>query len=173
MRQCQLLGLNRSTLYYRPKAIEATELALLRRLDELYLEMPVYGSRRMTAQLRREGYEVNRKRVQRLMQQLGLQAIHPKPKLTQVNPEHKVYLYLLRGVSITEVDQVWNTDITYLPVLKGHFYLVAMMDWFSRKVLSWRISNTMDVQFCLDALEEALKSYGHPEVFNLSGAEKS
>jgi putative transposase len=165
-RQCQLLGLNRSTLYYRPKAIEATELELLRRLDELYLEMPVYGSRRMTAQLRREGYEVNRKRVQRLMQQLGLQAIYPKPKLTQVNLEHKVYPYLLRGVSITEVDQVWSTDITYLPVLKGHFYLVAMMDWFSRKVLSWRISNTMDVQFCLDALEEALESYGHPEVFN-------
>ena len=166
MRQCQLLGLNRSTLYYQSKAIDATELELLRRLDELYLEMPVYGSRRMTAQLRREGYAVNRKRVQRLMRQLGLQAIYPKPKLTQVNPEHQVYPYLLRGVEITEVNQVWSTDITYLPVLKGHFYLVAMMDWFSRKVLSWRISNTMDVQFCLDALEEAFESYGQPHIFN-------
>ncbi len=166
VRQCQLLGISRSSLYYRAKAVSDSELELLRRLDELYLEMPFYGSRRMTAQLKREGHDVNRKRVQRLMRKLGLQTLYPKPKLTVANPEHKIYPYLLRGVAIDKVNQVWSTDITYLPVLKGHFYLVAIMDWYSRKVLSWRISNTMDVQFCLDALEEALEEYGCPDIFN-------
>jgi putative transposase len=166
VRQCQLLGISRSSLYYRAKAVSDSELELLRRLDELYLEMPFYGSRRMTAQLRREGHNVNRKRVQRLMRKLGLQTLYPKPRLTVANPEHKIYPYLLRGVAVDKVNQVWSTDITYLPVLKGHFYLVAIMDWYSRKVLSWRISNTMDVQFCLDALEEALEEYGCPDIFN-------
>ena len=121
---------------------------MLRLIDEQYLKTPFYGSRRMIVHLRQQGFEVNRKRVQRLMHQLGLQAIYPKPKLSQAHPEHKVYPYLLRGVDIVAVNQVWSTDITYLPVLKGHFYLVAIMDWFSRKVLSWQVSNTMDVQFC-------------------------
>lgn len=139
---------------------------MLRLIDEQYLKTPFYGSRRMTVHLRQQGFEVNRKRVQRLMHQLGLQAIYPKPKLSQAHPEHKVYPYLLRGVDIVAVNQVWSTDITYLPVLKGHFYLVAIMDWFSRKVLSWQVSNTMDVQFALDALEEALSRYAKPIIFN-------
>ena len=166
MRQCQLLGLSRSSLYYQPVPPSEEELTLLKSLDQQYLKTPFYGSRRMTAHLRQQGYRVNRKRVQRLMHQLALQAIYPKPKLTQANPGHQVYPYLLRGVDIVSVNQVWSTDITYLPVLKGHFYLVAIMDWFSRKVLSWRISNTMDVHFCVAALEEALFKYPNPVIFN-------
>lgn len=166
VQQCKLLGINRSTLYYQPVEPSAEELTLLKLIDQQYLKTPFYGSRRMAAYLREQGYPINRKRVQRLMHQLGLQAIYPKPKLSQANPEHKVYPYLLRGLEIVRVNQVWSTDITYLPVLKGHFYLVAIMDWYSRKVLSWRVSNTMDVQFCLAALEEALSRYPKPEIFN-------
>jgi putative transposase len=120
----------------------------------------------MAVVLRQHGYMVNRKRVQRLMRQLGIKAIYPKPRLSQAHPEHHVYRYLLRGLAVTQPNQVWCTDITYLPVLKGHFYLVAMMDWFSRKVLSWRISNTLDVMFCVEALQEAMTRYGTPEIFN-------
>ena len=135
------------------------ELTILRLLDEQYLKTPFYGSRRMTVHLQQRGYSVNRKRVQRLMRQMGLYAVYPKPKLSRSHPEHQVYPYLLRDVNVACVNQVWSTDITYLPVLKGHFYLVAIMDWFSRKVLSWQISNTMDVQFCIEALEAALSRY--------------
>jgi putative transposase len=166
VRQCRLLGVSRSSLYYQPVGPSEEELTLLRLIDEQYLKTPFYGSRRMTVHLRQQGFEVNRKRVQRLMHQQGLQAIYPKPKLSQAHPDHKVYPYLLRGVDIVAVNQVWSTDITYLPVLKGHFYLVAIMDWFSRKVLSWQVSNTMDVQFALDALEEALSRYAKPIIFN-------
>ncbi|WP_390622500.1 IS3 family transposase, partial [Vasconcelosia minhoensis] len=166
VRQCQLLGISRSSLYYQPVGPLDEELTLLRLIDQMYLEMPFYGSRRMTAQLQRLGYRINRKRVRRLMRQLGLQAVYPKPKLSMRHPEHKIYPYLLRGVDIVSVNQVWSTDITYLPVLRGHFYLVAVMDWYSRKVLSWRIANTMDVAFCLDALEEALSNYAKPTIFN-------
>jgi putative transposase len=166
VRQCQLLGVSRSSLYYQPVGPAEEELTLLRLIDEQYLKTPFYGSRRMTVHLRQQGFSVNRKRVQRLMHQLGLQAIYPKPKLSQPHPEHKVYPYLLRGVDIVAVNQVWSTDITYLPVLKGHFYLVAIMDWFSRKVLSWQVSNTMDVQFTLAALEAALSRYPKPDIFN-------
>jgi putative transposase len=141
-------------------------LTLLRLLDQQYLETPFYGSRRMTVILRQQGYEVNRKRVQRLMRQLGIEALYPKPRLSQAHPEHQVYPYLLRELAVTQSNQVWCTDITYLPVLKGHFYLVAMMDWYSRKVLSWRISNTLDVSFCIEALQEAIANYGTPEIFN-------
>ncbi len=166
VRQCQLLGINRSTLYYQPVEPSEENLALLKLIDQQYLKTPFYGSRRMTAYLREQGYQVNRKRVQRLMHQLGLQAIYPKPKLSKPHPEHTVYPYLLRGVEIARVNQVWSTDITYLPVLKGHFYLVAIMDWYSRKVLSWQVSNTMDVQFCIAVLNEALTRYPKPEIFN-------
>lgn len=166
MRQCELLGISRSSLYYQPASPSDEELTLLKLIDQQYLSTPFYGSRRMTAQLARQGYSINRKRVQRLMRQLGLQAVYPKPKLSIRHPEHKIYPYLLRGVEIVNVNQVWSTDITYLPVLRGHFYLVAVMDWFSRKVLSWRISNTMDVGFCIEALEEALASYAKPKIFN-------
>lgn len=135
-------------------------------MDEQYLKTPFYGSRRMVAYLAHQGYQVNRKRVQRLMRQLGIEAIYPKPKLSKRHPEHKIYPYLLRDVEIASVNQVWSTDITYLPVLKGHFYLVAVMDWFSRKVLSWQVSNTMDGAFCVDVLEEALLHYQKPTIFN-------
>lgn len=166
VRQCQLLGINRASYYYKAVEPSEEELILLKLIDQQYMETPFYGSRRMTAELKRQGYQVNRKRVQRLMQQLGLQAIYPKPKLSQKHPEHRIYPYLLRGVEIKEVNQVWSTDITYLPVLKGNFYLVAMMDGFSRKVLSWRISNSLEVSFCLEALEEALEKYPSPQIFN-------
>jgi putative transposase len=135
-------------------------------MDEQYLKTPFYGSRRMVAYLAHHGYAVNRKRVQRLMRQLGIQAVYPKPKLSKRNLEHQVYPYLLRDVKIASVNQVWSADITYLPVLKGHFYLVAVMDWFSRKVLSWQVSNTMDGAFCVDVLEEALLHYQKPMIFN-------
>ena len=166
VRQCELLGISRASLYYQPVGPSDEELTLLRLLDEQYLKTPFYGSRRMVAHLAQQGYQVNRKRVQRLMRQLGLQAVYPKPKLSKRHPEHKVYPYLLRGVDIASVNQVWSTDITYLPVLKGHFYLVAVMDWFSRKVLSWQISNTMDGTFCVEALEDALLRYQTPTIFN-------
>ncbi len=120
----------------------------------------------MTEVLRELGYSVNRKRVQRLMRQLGIIAVYPKPRLSQANPDHQVYPYLLRGLNIEKANQVWCTDITYLPVLKGHYYLIAIMDWYSRKVLSWRISNTLDVDFCLEALNEALSCFGCPDIFN-------
>jgi putative transposase len=135
-------------------------------LDQQYLETPFYGSRRMTVILRQHGYEVNRKPVQRLMRQLGIEALYPKPRLSNAHPEHQVYPYLLRELAVTQSNQVWCTDITYLPVLKGHFYLVAIMDWYSRKVLSWRISNTLEVTFCIEALQEAVAHYGTPEIFN-------
>jgi len=165
-RQCQLLSLARSSFYYHPQRPSDEELTLLRLIDQQYLKTPFYGSRRMTVVLRQQGYEVNRKRVQCLMRQLGIEAIYPKPRLSQAHPGHQVYPYQLRDLAITQPNQVWCTDITYLPVLKGHFYLVAMMDWLSRKVLSWRISNTLEVMFCLEALQEAIARYGTPEIFN-------
>ena len=166
MRQCELLGLSRASLYYQPVGPSDEELVLLRLMDEQYLKTPFYGSRRMVAHLGQKGYQVSRKRVQRLMRQLRIEAVYPKPKLSKRHPEHKVYPYLLRDVDIASVNQVWSTDITYLPVLKGHFYLVAVMDWFSRKVLSWQVSNTMDGAFCIEALEEALLNYRKPTIFN-------
>ena len=134
-RQCELLGISRSSYYYEPKEISSEELTLLRLLDEQYMKTPFYGSRKMTVYLNTLGYEVNRKRVIRLMNQLGIQAIYPKKRTTVRNPEHQIYPYLLRDLSIEKANQVWCTDITYLPIGKGHFYLVAIMDWFSRKVL--------------------------------------
>ncbi len=165
-RQCELLQVHRSSLYYHPVDPSEEERVLCRLIDQQYLETPFYGSRRMTVWLQQQGYEVNRKRVQRLMRQLGLEAIYPKPKLSQRHLEHQIYPYLLRGLDIASPNQVWCTDITYLPVLKGHFYLVAIMDWYSRKVLSWQISNTLDVQFCVAALQTALARYPTPQIFN-------
>ena len=166
VRQCQLLELNRSSVYYRPHPVDAGDLSLMRLIDEQFLKTPVYGSRRMTAHLRRSGHRVNRKRVQRLMAMMGLLAIHPGPRTSIPHPEHKVYPYLLRDAVIDRPNQVWSTDITYLPLARGFMYLVAIMDWHSRKVLSWRISNTLEAGFCMDALEEAFRKYGHPEIFN-------
>lgn len=164
--QCNLLSLARSSYYYQTIRPSAEELEILRLIDEIYLDTPVYGSRRIRVVLMEQGYSINRKRVQRLMAQLGIEAIYPKPKLSNRALEHQVYPYLLRNKVIEKSNQVWCTDITYLPVLKGHFYLVAVMDWYSRHVLSWSVSNTLATDFCLDALESAIVKYGRPEIFN-------
>ena len=165
-RQCRLLGVSRSTLYYRPLGESAATLELMRRIDELYLQYPFYGSRQMVRHLAREGVAVGRHRVRRLMRLLGLEAIYRKPRTSVANPEHRVYPYLLRGLTIERPNQVWCADITYIPVQGGFLYLVAIMDWASRRVLAWRLSNTMDTEFCLAALAEALEGYGIPEIFN-------
>jgi putative transposase len=164
--QCDLLGLSRSSFYYRPVNDNASDLALMELIDRQFLETPCYGSRRMTALLRRRGHVVNRKRVRRLMRQMGLAVIWQKPNTSKPNPEHKVYPYLLRNLVIDRPNQVWATDITYLPMPRGFLYLVAIMDWYSRKILSWKLSNTLDADFCVAALEEALACYGRPEIFN-------
>jgi putative transposase len=164
--QCRLLKIARSTLYYQPAAVSEDDLALMRRMDELYLAWPFYGSRRMVAVLRRDGVVVNRKRVRRLMRLMGLEAIYQKPNTSAGHPEHRVSPYLLRGLAIERPNQVWCADITYIPMAKGFVYLVAVMDWFSRRVLSWRLSITMEADFCVDALQEAISSHGPPEIFN-------
>jgi putative transposase len=164
-RQCTLVGLNRSSLYYPPTQETEENLLLMRLIDQQYTRTPFYGSRRMTHWLGRAGQEANRKRVQRLMRKMDLEAVYPRLRLSQAAPEHKVYPYLLRGIEVHHPDQVWSTDITYLPMQHGFMYLVAVMDWHSRYVLSWKLSNTMDVTFCLTALEQALEK-GGPEIFN-------
>ena len=165
-RQCALLNVARSGVYRpRPEA-SADDLALMRRIDELYLEKPFYGSRRMTFDLNEEGRGVNRKRVQRLMRLMGLEGLVPRPGTSKAAPGNKIYPYLLRGVSITEPNHVWASDITYIPMANGFLYLVAIIDWASRAVLAWRLSNTMDSAFCVEALEEALQRYGKPRIFN-------
>lgn len=165
-RQCALLGLSRASLYYRPRAESPDNVHLMRLLDEQYTATPCYGVRRMTAWLRSQGYPVNHKRVARLMQQMGIAAIYAKPKLSQANAGHTSYPYLLRGVKIARVHQVWSTDITYIRLHQGFVYLVAVMDWFSRYGLSWSLSVTLDGQFCREALLQALRHGGRPEIFN-------
>lgn len=164
-RQCELLGLNRSSLDYEPAGETPEDLRLMRLIDEQYTACPFYGSRRMTEWLIRRGEEVNRKRVQRLMRLMGLEAIYPKPRLSTAGQGHKIYPHLLRGVAIERADQVWSTDITYVPMATGFMYLAAVIDWYSRYVIAWRLSNTLDGSFCLEMLDEALRS-GKPEVFN-------
>ena len=164
-RQCDLVGLPRATYYYYAHGESAENLALMRLLDEQYTDTPYYGIRRMTAWLQSQGYGVNHKRVARLLRTMGLETIYPKPRMSQPHPAHRVYPYLLRGVPITRVNQVWSTDITYIRLHGGFIYLVAVMDWFSRYVLSWAVSMTMDVGFCLEALDEALER-ARPEIFN-------
>jgi putative transposase len=164
-RQCALLGLARSTLYYEPAAETPDNLRLMRLLDAEYTAHPFLGSRRLTQWLRGRGEAVNRKRVQRLLRLMGLEAIYPKPKLSAAGAGHRVYPYLLRNVGIERPDQVWSTDITYVPLTGGFMYLAAVLDWYSRYVIAWRLSNTLDGSFCLEMLEEAL-SRGRPEVFN-------
>jgi putative transposase len=165
-RQCELLQLSRSGLYYEPVPQSPEELALMRRIDEIHLKHPFYGSRKLSDVLRKEGREANRKRVQRLMRLMGIEAMAPKPKTSEPHPEHVVYPYLLRGLTISRVNHVWATDITYIPMKAGFVYLVAIMDWYSRRVLTWRLSNTLDSSFCVDALEEALERFGPPAIFN-------
>ena len=164
-RQCELIGLPRSSYYYEPACESVENLALMRQIDELYLAYPFYGSRRMAKELSSEGQSVNRKRVQRLMCQMGLVAIYPKRRVVAGGEEHRIFPYLLRNLVINRPDQVWCTDITYVPMPRGFLYLTAVMDWFSRYVISWRLSNSLESGFCLEALEDAL-SRGRPEIFN-------
>lgn len=165
-RQCALLSLNRSTAYYEPVPMPAEDLALMRLIDKLYTARPIYGSRKMGERLRERGHEVNRKRVQRLMRLMGLVGLQPRGSTSKPHPAHKKYPYLLRGVAIVRANQVWSTDITYIPMAHGFVYLITIVDWYSRMVLSWRLSNTLDASFCVDALDEALGQYGSPEIFN-------
>jgi putative transposase len=159
--QCELLSVGRSGLYYEPIPQDAEELGLMRRIDEIHLERPFYGSRKVSQEL-----EVNRKRVQRLMRLMGLEGMAPKPNTSRRAPEHPVFPYLLRKLEVTRANQVWAADITYVPLAHGFAYLVAVIDWYSRRVLSWRLSNSMDTSFCVEALEEALERFGKPEIFN-------
>jgi len=165
-RQCRLLSISRSAFYYTPKGESLENLALMRRIDELFLKYPFYGSRQMARQLRREGVRVGRHRVRRLMRLMGLAAIYQAPRTSEPHLAHRIYPYLLRRLVIDRPNQVWCADITYIPVQRGFLYLVAIMDWATRHVLAWRLSNTMDVGFCVGALEEALAKYGRPEIFN-------
>ena len=164
-RQCELLGVNRAGLYYEPGGERAENLGLMRLLDEQYTRTPFYGSRKMTEWLRAKGLVVNRKRISRLMSVMGIEAVYPRPKLSQPGEGHKIYPYLLGGVEIKRVDQVWSTDITYIRLAQGFVYLAAVMDWYSRYVLSWSLSLTMEIDFCLEALRGALRR-GRPEIFN-------
>jgi len=165
-RQCRLLSISRSSFYYAPKGESPENLALMRRIDELFLKYPFYGSRQMVRQLRREGILAGRHRVRRLMRLMGLEAIYQAPKTSMPHPAHRIYPYLLRGLTVERADQVWCADITYIPVQRGFLYLIAIMDWATRHVLAWRLSNTMDAGFCVEALNEALAEYGRPEIFN-------
>jgi putative transposase len=165
-RQCRLLELSRSSVYYQAVPLPEATLALMRRIDEIHLKLPFYGSRRIRDQLQREGYKVNRKKVRRLMHLMGISALYPKRRTSLPGRGHKIYPYLLRDMTIDRPNQVWSADICYIPMARGFLYLVAIMDWASRKVLSWRLSNTMDTEFCVDALEEALSLHGTPEIFN-------
>ena len=166
VRQCELVDISRSSYYYTPSGESEFNLELMGEIDRQFLETPFYGSRQMARHLRRQGYAVGRTRVRRLMRIMGLRAIYQKPRTSTPNTHHQVYPYLLRGLPITRANQVWCADITYIPMHRGFMYLVAVMDWHTRAVLSWRLSNTIDSSFCVEALEEALSRYGKPEIFN-------
>ena len=166
VRQCELVSISRSSFYYQPAGETAETLALMRLIDAQFLETPWYGSRQMARHLRRDGHEVGRKRVRRLMGRMGLAPIYQRPRTTVPHPEHRIYRYLLRGLVVDRPNHVWCADVTYIPMRQGFLYLVAVMDWATRKVLAWRVSNTMDVAFCIEALQEALARFGRPEIFN-------
>jgi putative transposase len=165
VRQCKLLDISRSGLYYQPMEVSEGDLTLMKLIDRQYLATPFYGTRRLAAWLKNQGYRVNRKRVRRLMQVMGLEAIYRHPRTSQLAPGNKIYPYLLNGMKITRPNQVWAADITYIPMARGFLYLVAIIDWYSRYVLAWKLSNTLDADFCVEALEEALRK-GRPEIFN-------
>ena len=165
-RQCRILRLARSTAYYRPAPVAEEDLALMRRIDELHLDFPLAGARMLRDMLKREGHAVGRKRVGTLMKKIGIEALYRKPSLSRRHAAHPVYPYLLRNLKIDRPNQVWATDITYIPMRRGFVYLIAVIDWYSRRVLSWRLSNTMSTDFCLDAVREAFARYGTPEIFN-------
>ncbi len=166
VRQCELVSISRSSFYHRPVGETAETLALMRLIDAQFLESPWYGSRQMARHLRRDGHEVGRKRVRRLMTRMGLAPIYQRPRTTVPHPEHRICPYLLRDLVVDRPNQVWCADITYIPMRRGFLYLIAVMDWSTRKVLAWRVSSTMDVAFCVEALQEALARFGRPEIFN-------
>ena len=166
VRQCALVSISRSSFYHRPVGETAETLALMRLIDAQFLETPWYGSRQMSRHLRRDVHEVGRKRVRRLMTRMGLAPIYQRPRTTVPHPEHRIYRYLLRDLVVGRPNQVWCADLTYIPMRRGFLYLVAVMDWATRKVLAWRVSNTMDTAFCVEALQEALARFGRPEIFN-------
>jgi putative transposase len=165
-RQCQLLDLSRSGIYYNPVPVSAKDMELLRQIDEIHLVYPFFGARKIRTELWNRGYDVGRDKVRRLMRLMGIEALYIKPRLSAAHPGHVKYPYLLRGLEITKANQVWAADITYIPMPRGFCYLVAIIDWASRMVLSWRLSNTLDGAFCVDALEEAIAKYGCPNIFN-------
>ena len=164
--QAKVLGISRGTAYYQPKPVSPRVLALMNRIDRLHLELPFAGARMLRDLLRQEGYQVGRKHVATLMKRMGIEALYRKPRTTKRHPGHKVYPYLLRNLPVTRANQVWAMDITYLPMARGFVYLAAVVDWFTRRVLSWKVSTTMDVHFCLEAVEEAMANYGTPDVMN-------
>ena len=166
VQQCELVSISRSTFYYQEQGESSLNLELMRLIDIQFMETPFYGTRQMTRHLINQGYSVNRKRIQRLMRKMGLTPIYQKPRTTKRHPQHPIYPYLLRDLVIDHPNQVWCADITYIPMKKGFLYLVAIMDWYSRRVLSWRLSNTMEPEFCVEALEEALEHFGTPKIFN-------
>ena len=165
-RQCEILELSRSGIYYNPSPISAKDVELMRQIDEIHLMYPFYGSRNIRNELWGKSYDIGRDRVRRLMRRMGIEALYVKPRLSLSHPGHIKYSYLLRGLEITKANHVWSTDITYIPMARGFCYLVAIMDWASRMVLAWRLSNTLDSAFCVDALEEAITKYGCPDIFN-------
>lgn len=165
-RQCEILDLSRSGIYYKPVPLSAMDVELMRRIDEIHLLCPFYGSRNIRNELWGKGYKIGRDRVRRLMRRMGIEALYVKPRLSIPHSGHVKYPYLLRGLEITKANHVWATDITYIPMARGFCYLVAIMDWASRKVLAWRLSNTLDSAFCVDALEEAIAKFGCPDIFN-------
>jgi putative transposase len=165
-RQCRLLEIGRSSYYYQAVPVSQADVDLMRVIDEIHLKYPFYGSRKVRDELKARGFKVGRGHVRTLMRKMGIEALYQKPRLSEPHPGNKIYPYLLRNMEITRANQVWVADICYLPMAKGFGYLVAVMDWASRRVLSWRLSNTLDPSFCTEALEEALKNYGTPEIFN-------
>jgi putative transposase len=166
VKQAEELGISRSSVYYLPRPVSAQDLKLMRRIDELHLDYPFAGSRMLQKLLKRDGYETGRLHVRTLMKRMGIEALYRKPRTSKPGDGHKIYAYLLRKLPVTRPNQVWATDLTYVPMARGFCYLVAVIDWFTRKVLAWRLSITMDTAFCIEALEEALARYGKPEIFN-------
>jgi len=165
-RRCKLLGIPRSSSYYQPKPVPEADLSLMKLIDRIHTDKPFLGSRRIVDALEERGQREDRKRVRRLMRLMGIQAIHPGPKTSKPHPQHKIYPYLLRSLDINRANQVWASDVTYIPMESGFVYLTVILDWYSRKVLSWRVSNSLDASFCVDALEEAIYRFGVPDIFN-------
>jgi len=165
-RQAKVLGISRGTAYYQPKPVSSRDQTLMNRIDRLHLELPFAGARMLRDLLRQEGHKVGRKHVSTMMKRMGIEALYRKPRTTKPHPGHQVYPYLLRSLPVTRANQVWAMDITYLPMARGFVYLAAVVDWYSRRVLTWKVSTTMDVHFCLEAVEEAMANYGTPEIMN-------